>query len=120
MDKVLNELAGILKVSREGLQSVFQEIGLNYREVYEVLAREQVISSVMDNLAAVIALPSILLGMSILYFMINKEYMRESTVKQYFNAWKIAVPILLVAWVLLSLTPLLTPNLNLIKGLLND
>jgi uncharacterized membrane protein YidH (DUF202 family) len=120
MGKLLNELAGILKVSRDGLQAVFQEIGLNYHEVYDVLAREQAISSVMDNLTVVIVLPSMLSGMSILYFMINKEYMRESTVKQYFNAWKIAVPILLIAWVLLSLTPLLTPNLNLIKGLLND
>lgn len=120
MDKMLNELAEILKVSRDGLQAVFQEIGLNYREVYEVLAREQAIESVVGNLSGVALLATGFLVTSMFIVSAESRWMNESTFKLWIKLWKIAVPILLVAWVLLSLTPLLTPNLNLIKELLND
>lgn len=120
MDKVLNELAGILKVSREGLQAIFQEIGSNYREVYEVLAREQAIESVVGNLFGVALVATGLLAASMFIVLAERRLMNESTFKLWIKLWKIAVPILFGAWVLLSLTPLLTPNLNLIKELLND
>ncbi|NYS33761.1 hypothetical protein HZZ02_08375 [Streptococcus danieliae] len=92
---------------------------MNYREVYEVLAREQAISSVAKNFAFITATATVLFGISIFVFLNDKDYMEEFTLKQYFNAWKIAVPILFVSWILLSLTPILTPNLNLIQNLLD-
>lgn len=119
MDKALNELTGILRVSREGLQAIFQEIGLNYREVYEVLAREQAIESVVGNLFGVAFLATGLLVTSMFIVSAERRWMNESTFKLWIKLWKIAVPILFVAWVLLSLTPLLTPNLNLIQNLLD-
>lgn len=128
MDKVLEQLAKLLGVTVDSLESVISSIGGNYQEIYQTLVREMTFKSVADNLKiALIALSIVGLCCYVFcafaYFMeLNRYYTEEENLTKYkkyiISVSKIFIPVYLVLALLIGLSPLLYPNLNLIMGLL--
>ncbi|MCQ9211644.1 MULTISPECIES: hypothetical protein [unclassified Streptococcus] len=128
MDKVLEQLAKFLGVTVEGLQGVISSIGGNYQEIYQTLVREMTFKSVADNLGVVLIILSAAgtcyyVFMAIIYFIELNSYSPDNDIlrrykKYIINVSKIFIPIYLVLALLISLSPLLYPNLNLILELL--
>lgn len=128
MDKVLEQLAKLLGVTVEGLQGVISGIGGNYQEIYQTLVREMTFKSVADNLGVVLVILSLVGGgyyifMAVIYFIeLNDYYPDNDTLRNYkkyiINVSKIFIPLYIVLSLLISLSPLLYPNLNLILELL--
>lgn len=128
MDKVLEQLAKLLGVTVDSLESVISSIGGNYQEIYQTLVREMTFKSVADNLGIALFILSIIGGgyyvfMAVNYFIeLDKYYPDDDTLRNYkkyiINVSKIFIPVYLVLVLLISLSPLLYPNLNLILELL--
>ncbi|MCQ9211833.1 MULTISPECIES: hypothetical protein [unclassified Streptococcus] len=128
MDKVLEQLAKLLGVTVDSLESVVSSIGGNYQEIYQTLVREMTFKSVADNLGIVLAISSAAgacyyVFMAAIYFIeLNGYYPDDETLRRYkkyiINVSRIVIPFYLVLALIVSLSPLLYPNLNLIMGLL--
>ncbi|MGT2969102.1 hypothetical protein [Streptococcus azizii] len=123
MDKVLEQLAKLLGVTADGLQSVISSIGGNYQEIYQTLVREYTVYSVVVNtrtlLGIILFIASIVcvIANCIVFFVEGYEYISDTGKKalKYINTGLVVgILILLLSF----FSPLLYPNLNLILGLL--
>ena len=107
LNNILKELANLLGVSKDALDTV----GANYKEVYSTLVREYAIKSVIDSLWWVSVI-GLILFMTTFYMMEKEEFKTNKFLM-------VGTITCIITLVLTLFGPIFYPNINLVMSLLD-